>query len=270
MIALKRIAIILCLVALCGLLLFTVSPKLIAALKDESTTARIETGQSEMDQAQPVLTDVENAQRWGLSTQDWARYRTIMRGPRGLWTPDLDPLTALGVNADNEAERRRYAMILLRLEKERVKRELAFEKTVQAVKTELYPDLEPFDRSRLAAKLVETRQRENALQAGDRALVFVNLQCARCDLWVQELIAKVQAIPNLDLDVYVVGEVTDEAIRSWATRLAIPQALVERGRVTLNHDAGTLVRLTQDPSVTVPVLLRQRGAELAALGREDL
>lgn len=270
MIVLKRIAILLFVVALCGLLILAVSPTLVAALKDESATTRIETEQSEMDQAQSISTDLENAKRWGLSTQDWARYQAMMRGPRGLWTPDLDPLTALGVNAENEAERRRYATQLLRLEEDRVKRELAFEKTVQAVKAELYPDLEPFDRTRLAAKLIETRKRGTPLQAGDRALAFVNLQCTRCDLWVQELIAKVQAMPGLGLDVYVVGEVTDEAIRSWATQLVIPQALVERGRVTLNHDAGTLMQLTQDPSVTVPVLLRRRGTELAALGREDL
>ncbi len=268
--ALKRSVMILVGVALCGLLVFAVSPTLIAALTDDSAPARLETGQTERDQARPVLTEIEDAKRWGLSTQDWARYRTIMRGPRGLWTPNLDPLTVLGVNAENEAERRRYATLLLRLEAERVKQELAFEKTVQAVKTELYPDLEPFDRTRLAAKLIETRRQGTPLQAGDRALLFVNLQCAVCDLWVQVLIAKVQAIPGLGLDVYVVGETTDEAIRLWATQLAISPVLVERARVTLNHDAGTLVRLTRDPSVTVPVLLRQRGAELVALGREDL
>ncbi len=268
--ALKRSAIIIFLAVLCSLLVFAVSPTLIAALKDDSAPARLETGQTEREQVRPVLTELEHAKRWGLGAQDWAGYRTIMRGPRGLWTPNLDPLTVLGVNAENEAERRRYATLLLRLEAERVKRELAFEKTVQAVKTELYPDLEPFDRTRLAAKLIETRRQGTPLQAGDHVLLFVNLQCAACDLWVQALIAKVQAIPGLDLDVYVVGEATDEAIRRWATQLAIPPVLVEGARVTLNHDAGTLMRLTRDPSVTVPVLLRQRGAELAALGREDL
>jgi integrating conjugative element protein (TIGR03759 family) len=270
MIVLKRIAMLIFVVALCALIILSISPTLVAALKDESAITRSETEQSESDQAQSISTDLENAKRWGLSAQDWARYQTMMRGPRGHWTPELDPLTALGIDAQSEAERRRYATQLLRLEEDRVKRELAFEKTVQAVKDELYPDLEPFDRTRLAAKLIETRKRGAPLQGGDRALAFVNLQCTRCDLWVLELIAAVQAMPGLNLDVYVVGEVTDEAIRSWATRLAIPQALVQRGRVTLNHDAGTLMQLTQDPSVTVPVLLRQRGAELAALGREDL
>jgi integrating conjugative element protein (TIGR03759 family) len=270
MIALKRSAMIFIVVALCGLLVFALSPTLIAALTEDSTYARFESTPTERDQARPALTEREHAKRWGPSTEDWTRYRTIMRGPRGFWTPNLDPLTVLGVNAENEGERRRYATLLLHLEAERVKRELAFEKTVQAVKTELYPDLEPFDRARLAAKLIETRGRRTPLQAGDRALVFVNLQCAACDLGVQALIAKVQAIPGLGLDVYVVGEATDEAIRSWATHLMIPPVLVEGGRVTLNHDAGTLMRLTRDPSVTVPVLLRQRGTDLAALGHEDL
>jgi integrating conjugative element protein (TIGR03759 family) len=266
----QRWTLIVIVVALCGLLVFALSPTLIAALKERSAPARVASTPTERDQARPAVTEREHAKRWGLSTEDWARYRTIMRGPRGFWTPNLDPLTVLGVNAENEGERRRYATLLLHLEAERVKRELAFEKTVQAVKTALYPDWEPFDRARLAAKRIETRGRRTPLQAGDRALAFVTLQCAVCDLWVQALIAKVQAIPGLGLDVYVVGEATDEAIRRWATQQAIPPGLVKGGRVTLNHDAGTLGRLTRDPSVTVPVLWRQRGTELAALRREDL
>ena len=43
---------------------------------------------------------------WGLTDEEVARYNQIMEGPRGNWTPNLDPIQVLGINADTEAERR--------------------------------------------------------------------------------------------------------------------------------------------------------------------
>src|SRR5690606_34138892 len=37
------------------------------------------------------------ARDWGLETEEWSRYRELMQGPLGVYSPSLDPLTALGI-----------------------------------------------------------------------------------------------------------------------------------------------------------------------------
>ena len=203
-------------------------------------------------------TTAEQASRWGLTRKDWTRYQEVMTGPRGIWSPNLDPLTALGVHAESDPERRRYAEILVRIERERWERELAFEQVVQQVKRELYPNEPLLDPERVKA-LIEARTREPPYRAGDRLLLFVNLECHACDRLAQHLASEVQNLPGLQLDVFAVGRVRDEDIQGWAIKLKLPEPLVSQGRLSLNHDNNTLNTLTRDPMLTVPVLIRARG-----------
>ena len=64
------------------------------------------------------LTDEEKslARQWGLTDDDWVKFKKIMAGPRGIWSPGLDPLTALGVMETESEERRRYAEIWMKME----------------------------------------------------------------------------------------------------------------------------------------------------------
>ncbi|KID12115.1 conserved protein, ly exported, partial [Rhodobacteraceae bacterium PD-2] len=55
----------------------TVSPS-----EEQTTTSRV--------------SDEQQARDWGLHTEEWARYRQLMQGPLGIFSPNLDPLTALG------------------------------------------------------------------------------------------------------------------------------------------------------------------------------
>jgi len=66
-----------------------------------------ETGSAERQSA-VQRNDSAIAQEWGLSSQEFQRYRTLMQGSRGVYSPGLDPLTALGIEAQSDAERRRY------------------------------------------------------------------------------------------------------------------------------------------------------------------
>src|SRR3990167_11135556 len=56
------------------------------------------------------------AANWGLTEQEWSRFEHIQAGPRGFWSPNLDPLTALGIEAQSDQERRRYAQLQVKLE----------------------------------------------------------------------------------------------------------------------------------------------------------
>lgn len=215
-------------------------------------------------------TAAEQARRWGLTLEDWTRYETLMQGPRGIWSPNLDPVTALGVHAESETERRRYAEILVRLERERTMKELAFEKVVQHVKRERYPNDPAFDPLKLEELLLKTRAFEPPFRAEDRLLLFINLDCRACDSLMNSLIREVQSLPGLQLDVFVVGGVKDADIQRWAQKLKLPEALVNSGRLTLNHDHQTLNRLTRDPTLTVPVLIRARGGAYELLSNDPI
>lgn len=204
------------------------------------------------------VTAAEQAKRWELTVEDWSRYQRLMDGPRGVWSPNLDPVTALGVHAESDAERRRYAEILVRIERERTMHELAFERIVQQVKRELYPNEPLLDPTRLK-DLIQARTREPPYRAGDRLLLFVNLACHACDRLAEHLAGEVQSLPGLQLDVFALGRVREEDIQGWAQRLKLPEALVNQGRLTLNHDDNTLNRLARNPTLTVPVLIRARG-----------
>jgi len=223
-----------------------------------ASLATSEAEQTPITRSTSNATTAEQASRWGLTLQDWTQYQRLMEGPRGIWTPNLDPVTALGVHAESDAERRRYAEILVRLERERWERELAFEKVVQQVKRELYPNEPLLDPERVKA-LIEARTREAPYRAGDRLLLFVNLECHACDRLAQHLAAEVQSLPGLQLDVFALGRVRDEDIQAWAGKLKLPEPLVNQGRLSLNHDNNTLNTLTRDPSLSVPVLIRARG-----------
>ena len=51
----------------------------------------------------------QQARDWGLGVEEWTRYRDLMQGPLGVYSPHLDPLTALGIEARADQERQRYA-----------------------------------------------------------------------------------------------------------------------------------------------------------------
>ena len=69
--------------------------------------------------------DEQRAQDWGLRTDEWTRYRELMQGPLGVYSPSLDPLTALGIEARSDEERRRYAELQVRAEARRVEKTLS-------------------------------------------------------------------------------------------------------------------------------------------------
>jgi integrating conjugative element protein (TIGR03759 family) len=165
----------------------------------------------------------ENARRWNLTVEEWVRYEELMKGPRGFWSPNLDPLTALGVEARSENERVRLAQIQVRMEAERVERELAYQRTYDAVFQAVYANLLPI--SPLPARD----------SSPPRVALFIKPDCPDCDKKAQML-----QRDNVAFDVYMLGTGgRDSVIRDWARSVGISAALVNDKTITLNHDDGT-------------------------------
>lgn len=195
-------------VALCG-----------NATADNSASTRIETTNQE----------AASAKAWRLSESDWRRYKEIQAGPRGVWSPGLDPLTSLGISAETDAERRRYAELLVRFEKQRVEQELAFQREYDAAWARLYPDLLP-----VMSPGTQASPASGAIQDSARLLVFVSPSCATCNTSVASLVKK-----GISFDLFVVGSRNDDlVIREWAKDAGIPPEQVRSRQITLNHDTG--------------------------------
>ena len=160
---------------------------------------------------------------WNLTAADWSRYEELMRGRRGAWSPDADPLLVLGAHARTAAERRRFAEAFVLAEHARVEGELAFERAVQAAWERLFPG-----RLRLATPA-------GALPgvAVERYALVVDRGCADCGRLVRGRLET-----GVPVDVYVRGAADDEDLRRWAAEQAVAPAAVRSGLVTVNHGDG--------------------------------
>lgn len=183
--------------------------------------------------AATTLSDEQQARDWGLRAEEWARYRQVMQGPLGVYSPNLDPLTALGIEARSDEERRRYAELQVQVEARRVEKTLAYQRAYDAAWQRLNPGMR---RVNLPGANVPT----SAANTGSgRFAVFVKAECTACDQLVKQL-----QTAGTAFDLYMVGSRQDDArIRQWATRAGIDPAKVRGRSITLNHDAGRWLSL---------------------------
>ncbi|WP_248800912.1 TIGR03759 family integrating conjugative element protein [Pseudomonas sp. MWU13-2105] len=190
--------------------------------------------------------ELARATEWGLKPEEWQRYRHLMQGPLGVYSPNLDPLTALGIEARDPQEQQRYAEQQVQAEFDRVQKLLAYQNAYNDAFQRLYP-------GQLPVNLIGT---ENTAQASPvissaRLAVFVTTSCQNCPERVRQL---QQAAQGFDL--YLVDSLgKDDRLRAWAKRVGIaPQKVLNRN-ITLNHDAGHWARLGDNGAF--PAVMRQ-------------
>lgn len=194
-----------------------------------------------------VISDEQAARDWGLSTDEWSRYRELMQGPLGVYSPNLDPLTALGIEARSDDERRRFAELQVVAEARRVEKTLAYQRAYDEAWRRLHPGLE-----RVAMAGADTPV---AAEGSGRLAVFVKEDCAPCVPLVQRLQSA-----QTEFDLYMVGVQGDDArIRDWAKAVKIDPARVRDGKITLNHDAGRWLSLGLQGDL--PAMVRQIGGQ---------
>jgi len=184
------------------------------------------TSQSQIEHS----SDAGLAQQWGLHDNEFARYRELMQGPLGIYSPHLDPLSALGIEARTDEERRRYAELQVQAEARRVEKLLAYQRAYDEAWQKLHPGMQ---RVNLPGAI------SSAVSGNGRTAVFVRDGCAACEQTVQRL-----QTSGIVFDLYMVGSRSDDArIRDWARRAQIDPMRVRDGSITLNHDGGRWLSL---------------------------
>ncbi len=137
------------------------------------------------------------ATEWGLQPQEWARYRELMDGPLGIYSPNLDPLSALGIEARTDEERRRYAELQVQVEARRVEKLLAYQRAYDEAWQRLNPGMQ---RVNLPDDKPGAGTSSSPLRGSGRMAVFVKDGCAACGQLVQRLQSS-----GAEFDLYMVG-----------------------------------------------------------------
>lgn len=181
-------------------------------------------------------------EKWGVSNSEYDRYLFLKESIRGVQSPNLDPVTTLGIEARNDSERRHYAELWVKQEYERTEKELKFQREVDAAWKRLMPNMLPVNMGNAAGI---------AHDSGGRLALFVReADCQRCDARLSAVLADKRPV-----DIYLVdSEGSDQKLRNWAHQHRIPAEQVRERRITLNHDAGRWMRYGNG---IMPVLLQQ-------------
>jgi integrating conjugative element protein (TIGR03759 family) len=210
--------------------------------------------------------ELARARAWGLSATEWQRYQQLMQGIRGSVSPaTISPIEVLGIHARDGDERRRYAESWARTLHEDVDRILAFQRAYDDAGKHLYPNEPLIDIARLPGKT----EKSNTFQANDRVLFFTRAECPACEVVFSALLTRISELAGIDIYLTDVAPGDDEAVRDWASSHTIDPQWVRSRRITLNHDAGALAKLT-DRQGGAPTLLRRRGDDLSKLSISDL
>jgi integrating conjugative element protein (TIGR03759 family) len=170
----------------------------------------------------------ELASQWGLTDTQWVRYQKIMSQKRGVWSPGLDPLTALGASADTASERKHYAQLYVRAEFERVRKELAFQIEVEQAWKRLYPD---------TPRLTDATRAKADTRPVQRYAVVVSPDCMTCTQVIKDRLTWLAKTPGGQaVDVHVVGTGgEDSKLRGWLKNNQWLEESLKRTAATLNH-----------------------------------
>ncbi|WP_248767217.1 TIGR03759 family integrating conjugative element protein [Pseudomonas sp. MWU12-2345] len=190
--------------------------------------------------------ELARATEWGLKPEEWQRYRRLMQGPLGVYSPNLDPLTALGIEARDPQEQQRYAEQQVQAEFVRVQKLLTYQNAYNEAYQRLYP-------GQLPVNLIGTESTAQAspVISSARLAVFVTSDCKGCPERVRQL---QQAAQGFDL--YLVdSRGKDDRLRAWAKRAGIEPKKVLNRDITLNHDTGHWARLGDNGAF--PAVMRQ-------------
>ncbi|SFH38542.1 integrating conjugative element protein, PFL_4693 family [Pseudomonas sp. NFACC45] len=204
----------------CGVQAQHLTPSTLAGLKSKpqnDTTASLESA---------LL-----AQQWGLEQEEYDRFTALMRGPLGTYSPHLDPLSALGIEARTDAERQRYAQLQVEAEAVRVEKLLSYQRAYDQAWKNRFPGMVLINPPPLHSPLLT--------KTAGRKSVFVRLDCTECEHRVRQL-----QVSGTAFDLYIVdSQHDDNGIRQWAQKVGIRPIKVRDGTISINHDKGRWISI---------------------------
>jgi integrating conjugative element protein (TIGR03759 family) len=84
-----------------------------------------------------------------------------------------------------------------------------------------------------------------------------------------KLLKRIDKVAAIDIYIADVKAGDDQTVRDWAVGHAIKPEWVRNRRVTLNHEAGVLEKLSQGKG-KIPYMMRRQGKVLSVLRASEL
>ncbi|WP_081302248.1 TIGR03759 family integrating conjugative element protein [Gilliamella sp. Nev3-1] len=226
--------------------------------KDLDSTESVEKSDEESRNTQEERIK-EKASYWGLTVTEWQKYeKLINEGGRRYWSPNLDPLTTLGVESETQDEREYYAKLLAKKEFERTTKELEFQRVYDRMFKKLYTNVLPIeldDNPNFVAPLNYD---------GDRMILFIDIND---NVRGEKLLGKALKT-HKEMDVYLLNtKHDDQAVQRWASLNHLPIDKVKSGEITLNHNSGQWEQIGKN---TLPILVQNQGGKWRQIELGDL
>lgn len=209
------------------------------------------------------------AKDWNLTDAEWAEYLALMHGPAGYYYLQLTPPEVLGYYAKNDMEMRHYAETYVRLEHEKVERELKFDKAFHEAAIRIYADepiIKPFDVTPYTPIPKNASEHHQALQSGDHLVLFIDIKKNTTVNSLMQLMDRIKTDPSVVLDIYCVNAMDDGEIQQWAKFNQIPVGLVFANRITLNKDDGKFKKIAVGNTLPTVMLVRDGRSKLVNMG----
>lgn len=189
----------------------------------------------------------ELSEMWGLKASDINKYHKIMRGQRGVFSPNIAPTLALALEAKTQEERIKYTTLYVKQEYQRVKKELEVARLYKQISNNLYPE-------DLINKGVLLANENEHVRFNDRFVIFTKNECQNCKIKIQQDLLKTARFPNNQTDIYVDGISNNNELSLWARNSGVKVEDVNFGKVTLNLIEETTKSLLNDNDYLIFIL----------------
>jgi integrating conjugative element protein (TIGR03759 family) len=188
--------------------------------------------------------DKAKAHNWKLTNKEWSRYKMLMETTgRDIWSPKIDPITLLGVEARSDAQMSHYARLFNQVETERTKKEIAFAFAQSKDLKKISPKSNAFISylEQRKARRISYHNQASLSQGSPVSKVewetttyvaYVDLR-EECDSSCKSTMNKL--LDKNRIDFYFVGVESDSSIYSFAKDNAISSMKVNTGNITLNY-----------------------------------
>ena len=188
-----------------------------------------------------TLTAEEKAIVWGLTSKEWTRYEKLMQGDAKYQFRNSDPITILGIYAESDRDRDRYADMLVEREAERARRFDKFNQLwEQKIQLKFHGE-KIIDLSRLGFDFNSGKSNSSQSthpQLGDRLLLFLNIKEPGSTSAFQTMLDIQKRSVSSGLDIVFTNNTTEKEIQNWARSARVDVSMVSDGFINLDIDDG--------------------------------
>lgn len=181
--------------------------------------------------------DLASSKTWGVTIEDWQKYQTYMQGQGQYFYKDVSPLEVLAITADNPEDMKKYTDIWVKLNHEKISKELEFNVMYRQEMKKLYPNelpLKPFDTTPFAPPSSKKGKALN-LTSGDELILFTKDNSLFANQLVKTLIKEVKDTSKTSLSIYVIGNrMNPSELQVWSSSNQIPADMVKAGKIHIN------------------------------------